>query len=126
MGLSLYCGTDYFCWNNLWFPYKMVLLIIIIISRAYLAYIIWLATYINRNRTYWYGLNHNISLLILIIRVWTLQDQVEYIIHEFQHRFSNHGSIGIIASILVSTHVFQTLKYWCDFFKSKRPLDLIT
>ena len=52
-------------------------------------------------------LRHNVSLWILIIRVWTLQDQVEYIIHEFQHRFSNHGNIGIICSILVSTHVYK-------------------
>ena len=37
----------------------------------------------------------------------TLQDQVEYTFHELQHRFANHGNIGIISSMLVPTHVFQ-------------------
>ena len=77
---------------------------------------------INRNRTYWYGLHHSVYLWILTIGVRTLQVQVEYIIHDFQHRFSSHGHIGIISSMLVSTHVFQTLEYWCDFFKNKRSL----
>ena len=45
--------------------------------------------------------SYNVSLWILIIRVWTLQDQVEYIIHEFQNKLSNHGNIGIISSMLV-------------------------
>ena len=47
-----------------------------------------------------------------------------YVIHEFQHRFSNHGNIGIIFSMLVSTHVSQTLKYWCDLFKFFKHLNI--
>ena len=35
-----------------------------------------------------------------------MYDQVEYIIHEFQHRFSNHGNIGIISSMLGFQHMF--------------------